>query len=163
MGQMWAGVWFVALVLVAMAWWYDRRATATTTTTIPAPPSRPDSRRIAARRMIRMHPRIQRPIPMGNAPTQPFEVVGVLTASDDPPRNSSRPAVLPLYGRPTDRRSTARWHYYTRTEEGLRLPVYDSRGGRDCMSRHRGCAEAFDGTTLFVRPHGTYAVDLYGE
>ena len=160
---MWAGVWFVAFVLVALAWWYDGPRHA------PAPPRaegprREGPRRITTtRRIIRVRPTPPRPIPMGNAPTRPFEVVGVMTASDEPPRNSSRPTVLPLYGRPTDRRSTARWHYYTRTEEGLRLPVYESQGGRDCMGRHRGCAEAFDGTTLFVQPHGTYTVDLYDE
>lgn len=105
---------------------------------------------------------IQRPMPMINIATQPynrsFKQVGVLFSNETAEEESRH--VLPLFGRRLHTRSD-RWYYYTLTNGFREIKLSVHNNSKDCLNEY-GCHELQSGDVIQIPQYKTdFKVSLY--
>ena len=93
-----------------------------------------------------------------------YQQIGVLykdaVLDESSPISSTKPTILPLYGKPTHH-SSNKWSYYTATDRSnsVRLPI--SVNGQKCNQQY-GCRELSSGESVSL-PHynGSFTAEIY--
>ena len=76
----------------------------------------------------------------------PYKHIGNLVEKN--PSNSTRPLILPLYGKPTYAGSRL-WNYHTFTEQRNSVKVPVIKKDRDCDAEY-GCEQMYEEETVYV-------------